>query len=101
MSKSMINKAITAVLALGLTGTCAAASPSKTEQTNPDPYANTPSGMERCFGVAQKGMNDCGTASHNCSGEAKLARDPKEWVLVPSGLCKRIAGGNTTPEKVS
>jgi uncharacterized membrane protein len=56
----------------------------------------TPEGMERCHGIVKKGMNDCAAAGHNCSGEAKLDNDKKEWLFVPSGLCKRITGGSTS-----
>jgi uncharacterized membrane protein len=56
-------------------------------------------GMERCFGVVKAGMNDCGNASHNCSGKAKTARDAQEWVYMPSGLCNRIEGGKTSTDK--
>jgi uncharacterized membrane protein len=41
-------------------------------------------------------MNDCGTANHNCAGEAKADAAKNEWVHVPTGLCKKIIGGSTT-----
>ena len=51
-------------------------------------------GMEKCYGIAKKGNNDCGTEAHTCAGEAKKDGDSKEWLLVPNGLCQKIVGGN-------
>ena len=51
---------------------------------------------EKCFGVAKAGQNDCGTATHGCSGLAKADKDPAEWKLVPKGTCEK-AGGKLTP----
>ena len=54
---------------------------------------------EKCYGVAAKGKNDCGTASHSCAGQAKADNDPAEWVYVPAGLCDKLAGGSTKAKK--
>lgn len=56
-------------------------------------------GHEKCYGVARKGMNDCGTSQHKCSGQAVVDADPEEWVYLPKGTCEKIAGGSTTPKK--
>ena len=50
-------------------------------------------GMEKCMGIAKKGMNDCGTSKHACSGQSKVDGAPDEWVYVPKGTCNRIVGG--------
>jgi len=50
-------------------------------------------GMEKCQGIVKAGMNDCGTASHGCAGQAKTDNDPNEWVYVPEGTCNKIVGG--------
>lgn len=100
MSKNIITKAISAVLALGITGVCSPllANNQQTNNQAANDMANIKApGIEKCFGIVKKGMNDCGTASHSCSGEAKTDNDPNEWITVPSGLCKRIAGSSTTP----
>ena len=47
----------------------------------------------KCSGIAKKGANDCGANGHACAGYAKKDNDPKEWVYVPQGVCKKIAGG--------
>ncbi|WP_343732111.1 DUF2282 domain-containing protein [Duganella sp.] len=51
---------------------------------------------EKCYGVAKAGQNDCGTAKHSCSGQAKADNEPDEWKFVPKGTCEK-AGGKTTP----
>lgn len=100
MSNKMIINAISAVLALSAisTPTLLMANNQTTQenQAGKDMMQAPPiQGMEKCFGVAKAGANDCGTATHTCSGEAKIDRDKNEWIFVPTGLCSRIAGGIT------
>jgi uncharacterized membrane protein len=57
--------------------------------------APTPSfSAEKCYGIAAKGANDCGSATHSCAGNATKAKDGSSWVYVPSGTCKKIEGGS-------
>ena len=51
--------------------------------------------MEKCYGIAKKQMNDCGTAKHACAGQSKKDGDPTEWLLLPKGTCEKIVGGST------
>lgn len=55
---------------------------------------------EKCYGVVKAGKNDCGnaTGTHSCAGQAPKDNDPSEWVLVPKGLCDKLAGGSTEPK---
>jgi uncharacterized membrane protein len=53
--------------------------------------------LEMCYGINVAGKNDCGTATHSCHGMAEQARDTASFVLVPTGLCTRIAGGSLEP----
>jgi uncharacterized membrane protein len=93
MSAEKIKNAISAVLALGLS--CSAISAfSETKNSGMEMATDIP-GMEKCYGIVKKGMNDCGTANHNCSGEAKQDADKSEWLHVPTGLCNKIVGGST------
>lgn len=48
--------------------------------------------MEKCYGVAKKGQNDCGTAKHACAGQATSNNDPTEWKYVPKGTCIQMGG---------
>ncbi len=50
---------------------------------------------EKCYGVAAKGGNDCGTSTHSCAGESTKAKDASSWIYVPAGTCKKIEGGTT------
>ena len=51
--------------------------------------------MEKCFGVAKAGKNDCATnkSTHSCAGQATKNNDPTDFVIVPKGTCDKIAGG--------
>ncbi len=49
-------------------------------------------GKEKCFGVAKKGQNDCGTTTHSCAGEAKADNMPDEWKYVAKGTCEKMGG---------
>lgn len=55
------------------------------------------SSMEKCYGVNAAMMNDCQSPGHSCAGQDKTARDPNAFILVPAGLCQKIAGGSTKP----
>jgi uncharacterized membrane protein len=49
--------------------------------------------LEKCYGINAVSKNDCGEGSHSCAGQATQARDPKSFVLLPAGVCNKIAGG--------
>lgn len=55
--------------------------------------------IEKCYGVAKAGMNDCGgkATGHSCQGQSKLNGDPNDWLLVLKGNCGKIVGGSTVP----
>jgi uncharacterized membrane protein len=54
------------------------------------------SNMEKCFGVAMKGHNDCAAgAGTTCAGTAKMDHQANAWKLVPKGTC------TTTESKTS
>ena len=53
--------------------------------------------MEKCFGVAMKGHNDCAAgAGTTCAGSAKTDHQANAWTLVPKGTCEKTAS-NTSP----
>lgn len=48
--------------------------------------AETP--MEKCFGVALAGQNDCAAgAGTTCAGTSKVDYQGNSWKLVPKGTC--------------
>jgi uncharacterized membrane protein len=55
--------------------------------------------QEKCFGIAKQGQNDCASASHSCSNEAKTDADPGDWLWVPKGTCEKIVGGSLAAKK--
>jgi uncharacterized membrane protein len=52
---------------------------------------------EKCYGVNAAGKNDCSAGAHSCAGQATKAMDPASFVLLPKGVCGKIAGGHTEP----
>ena len=81
-----IQAAIASVLAIGVASTA------------PAHDAPAPAGMEKCYGIAKAGQNDCGTTKHACAALAKADRDPTDWKAVPKGTCQKV-GGKPEPAK--
>ena len=50
--------------------------------------------LEKCYGINATAKNDCAEGTHSCAGEATQARDTKSFVMLPAGVCGKIAGGN-------
>lgn len=80
-TKKLARTAVAAALALGLSGVGMAAA----------------ADMEKCYGVAKAGKNDCQTATSSCAGTAKEDRQADAFIALPKGSCEKIAGGSTTP----
>ncbi|MGD9879852.1 MAG: DUF2282 domain-containing protein [Reyranella sp.] len=49
--------------------------------------------MEKCYGVAKAGKNDCQTASSSCAGTSKKDAQADAWISVPKGTCDKLIGG--------
>ena len=82
-NNQILSTAMGALLVLGLAGGNAYAADKKVE-------------MEKCFGVAKAGKNDCSSnkSAHACAGQATKDNDPMDFVAVPKGTCDKIAGGH-------
>ena len=53
--------------------------------------------MEKCFGVAMKGKNDCAAgAGTTCAGTSKVNDQANAFKLVPKGTCEKTAS-STSP----
>lgn len=50
--------------------------------------------MEKCYGVAIAGKNDCQTATSSCAGTSTSDRQVDAFIAVPAGTCGKIAGGS-------
>lgn len=81
----LIRSAISGVIALGMltAGTQAVA-------------ASKPA-VEKCFGIAKAGKNDCASksAAHSCAGQSTKDNDKTSFVILPKGVCSKIVGGST------
>ena len=77
--KVLMNAALAGVVALGLGAVGDQAQAAK-------------AGFEKCDGIVKAGLNDCGTAKHDCAGQAATDGDAQEWIYVPEGTCAKIAG---------
>jgi uncharacterized membrane protein len=85
-SKRALMTAVSSLLAVGLTTMSMTAAAADVE-------------MEKCYGVAKAGKNDCAANGHACSGQAKTSGDPAEWVKLPKGTCERLLNGRAVAEK--
>lgn len=54
--------------------------------------------MEKCYGIAKAGMNDCQTSTHSCAGSSTKDNQLDAFLLLPQGLCTKITGGSLTPK---
>jgi len=52
--------------------------------------------MEKCYGVATAGKNDCQTATSSCAGTSSSDRQVDAFIALPKGTCGKIAGGSLT-----
>ncbi len=58
--------------------------------------------MEKCYGIAKAGKNDCGVPGANaCAAQAKQNGDPRDWIFVPKGVCEKIVNGVLKPGEKS
>lgn len=95
MSKNTLIKAtVTAILALSVTAeTLAADQPNKATKTT----HKMAKGLEKCYGIAKAGMNDCSYTNNSCAGSSKEDKEKGAWIFVPKGTCNKIAGSSTKP----
>ena len=84
-TKLILSSAIAALVAMSAASGTAVAQEKKAEK-------------EKCYGVAKKGANDCGTAKHSCAGQATADNQPAEWKYVAKGTCEQLKGNVKNPE---
>jgi len=77
--RTLINSAISGLIALGVSGVAMNASAAE---------------MEKCYGVAKAGKNDCQTNNSSCAGTSKADGQKDAFVLVPTGSCEKLVGGS-------
>lgn len=81
---TMIDKTLTLTATLATALTMAAATASHAQE-----------GMEKCFGVALAGQNDCAAGpGTTCAGSSTTDYQGNAWKLVPAGTCTTIETPN-------
>lgn len=87
MSKSNLTRDILLASSLAASLTAALAAP-----------AQAAGKMEKCFGVALKGTNDCAAgAGTTCAGTSAVDYQGNSWKFTPAGTCAtiKLPGGRT------
>lgn len=80
MNKQTTAAALALALSAGLTSIAAQADEMKGDMAKGD--------MEKCYGVAMKGKNDCKAgAGTTCAGTSTHDFQGNAWSLVPAGTC--------------
>jgi uncharacterized membrane protein len=77
--RQFINTAAASVLAMGVLAIA--------------PVAHA-AGMEKCFGIATAGQNDCASLDglHSCKGHSARTSSPADFRVVASGTCGQMGG---------
>ena len=83
----IVTSAIAGLVSLAASGTAVA-----------EEKATAPA-KEKCYGIAKKGANDCGTAKHSCAGIATADNLPDEWKMVAKGTCEAMKGSLKKPDE--
>ncbi|MGR5149044.1 DUF2282 domain-containing protein [Photobacterium alginatilyticum] len=86
-----MKKTTNIALASAVTGLIALAGTAMTTST-----AVAGEAKEKCYGVAKAGKNDCATKTSSCAGTSKTDNQKDAFIMVPKGLCDRLAGGSTS-----
>jgi uncharacterized membrane protein len=84
--QATIQAAVAGLLALGL-ASATAVGPVAAEMS-----------MDKCYGIAKAGQNDCASGKHACAGQSKADNDPVDWRYVAKGTCEKM-GGKLSPPK--
>ncbi|BCE00798.1 DUF2282 domain-containing protein [Marinicellulosiphila megalodicopiae] len=51
--------------------------------------------MEKCYGVAAAGQNDCAAGpGTSCAGTSKTDDQKNAWLYIPEGTCEKLTGGS-------
>ena len=55
--------------------------------------------MEKCYGIAIAGKNDCAAGpGTSCAGTSTKDGQGNAWMYVPKGTCEKVVGGSLTPK---
>ena len=76
----LLSTAVTSLIALGATGVITTAVQAQD--------------MEKCYGIAKAGSNDCQTSNSSCAGTSTEDGQKDAWVFVPAGTCEKLVGSS-------
>lgn len=55
--------------------------------------------MEKCYGVAKAGKNDCAAGpGTSCAGTSTTDGQGNAWMYVAKGTCEKLVGGSLEPK---
>ncbi len=78
-----------------LIGTAVASALTLAAATSTITVAKGHSDMEKCYGVAKAGKNDCKAgAGTSCAGSSTSDGQADAWLFVPKGTCEKLVGGS-------
>lgn len=87
-AKSTVSAAILAGAVTTALASLASAAPLTQDQVN----AAMAKGMEKCYGVALKGQNDCAAGpGTTCQGTSRIDYQGNAWKFVDGGTCAKMA----------
>jgi uncharacterized membrane protein len=82
---------VSAAILAGAVATALASMAAAAPLTEAQVKAAMDKGMEKCFGVALKGQNDCAAGpGTTCQGTSTVDYQGNSWKLVPRGTCTTI-----------
>jgi uncharacterized membrane protein len=100
MTSTSTTAVLAAAVALALAAsqqTAKAASPEMEKMMAESAEAIKAGKMEKCYGIAKAGGNDCQTATASCAGSSTTDGDKAAFIVVPKGTCERLASGSLNP----
>jgi len=81
-TNTIVTTALASLIALGAVGLQTASA------------AEDKKDVEKCYGVAKAGKNDCKTMNNACAGHSMSDAQPDAFIALPKGTCERLTGGS-------
>jgi len=98
MNRSLASATLATALSLAFAGTAVQAQKGDKPMTKEQKMTMErmmKNNLEKCYGVAARGKNDCAEGAHSCVGQSSRDHDKASFVLLPKGDCQKIAGGKS------
>lgn len=81
-TNTIVITALASIISLGALGTQSSA------------LAGEKKDVEKCYGIAKTGQNDCKTLSNACAGHSLQDGQKDAFIALPKGTCERIVGAS-------